>query len=34
MLISSRQQAELIGREVLGGYLEQSAPEPAGGTPR
>ncbi len=33
MLISSRQQAELIGREVLGGYLEQIAPAAANGTP-
>lgn len=27
MLINSEQQAALIGREVLGGYLEQIAPE-------
>ncbi|MFB7373949.1 SURF1 family protein [Streptomyces sp. NPDC056222] len=33
MLINSAQQAELLGREVLGGYLEQTAPEPAGNTP-
>ncbi|MER8236789.1 SURF1 family protein [Streptomyces sp. NPDC101490] len=33
MLINSRQQAELIGREVLGGYVEQTAPNPAGNTP-
>ncbi|MFF6901978.1 SURF1 family cytochrome oxidase biogenesis protein [Streptomyces hydrogenans] len=33
MLISSRQQAELIGREVLGGYIEQTEPEAAGGSP-
>ncbi|MGW6395958.1 SURF1 family cytochrome oxidase biogenesis protein [Streptomyces sp. NPDC055103] len=33
MLINSEQQAALIGRDVLGGYLEQTAPEPAGGTP-
>ncbi|MFJ5139509.1 SURF1 family protein [Streptomyces sp. NPDC088707] len=33
MLINSGQQAELIGREVLGGYLEQTGPEPAGDTP-
>ncbi|MFJ3504973.1 MULTISPECIES: SURF1 family protein [unclassified Streptomyces] len=26
MLIDSRQQAELIGREVLGGYVEQTGP--------
>ncbi|MET9672548.1 SURF1 family protein [Streptomyces sp. NPDC006482] len=33
MLINSEQQAALIGREVLGGYLEQITPEPAGDTP-
>ncbi|MEV6201219.1 SURF1 family protein [Streptomyces sp. NPDC051771] len=33
MLISSGQQAELIGREVLGGYVEQTAPAAAGGSP-
>ncbi|MFI9582923.1 SURF1 family protein [Streptomyces sp. NPDC052236] len=33
MLISSAQQAKSLGRTVLGGYLEQSAPEPAGGAP-
>ncbi|MFF7180344.1 SURF1 family cytochrome oxidase biogenesis protein [Streptomyces sp. NPDC008121] len=33
MLINSAQQAELTGREVLGGYLEQTAPEPAGDSP-
>ncbi|MER5734721.1 MULTISPECIES: SURF1 family protein [unclassified Streptomyces] len=33
MLISSGQQAELIGREVLGGYVEQTEPAPAGGSP-
>ncbi|MEV4948840.1 SURF1 family protein [Streptomyces sp. NPDC053755] len=33
MLINSAQQAELLGREVLGGYLEQTAPEPAGNSP-
>ncbi|MFF8605424.1 SURF1 family protein [Streptomyces sp. NPDC015346] len=33
MLINSEQQSQLLGREVLGGYLEQTAPEPAGGTP-
>lgn len=33
MLINSGQQEELLGREVLGGYLEQTGPEPAGGTP-
>lgn len=33
MLINSEQQAESIGRDVLGGYLEQTAPAPAGDTP-
>ncbi|MEV6327972.1 SURF1 family protein [Streptomyces sp. NPDC051909] len=33
MLIDSRQQAALQGRTVLGGYLEQTGPEPAGDTP-
>ncbi|MFD0142007.1 MULTISPECIES: SURF1 family cytochrome oxidase biogenesis protein [unclassified Streptomyces] len=33
MLINSAQQAELTGRTVLGGYVEQTAPEPAGNTP-
>jgi cytochrome oxidase assembly protein ShyY1 len=33
MLIDSAQQAEGLGRPVLGGYLQQTAPEPAGGTP-
>ena len=33
MLINSRQQAALIGRPVFGGYLEQTAPAPAGDTP-
>ncbi|GHG01326.1 SURF1 family cytochrome oxidase biogenesis protein [Streptomyces zaomyceticus] len=33
MLINSRQQAGLIGGEVLGGYLEQTEPAPAGDTP-
>ncbi|MEE1754800.1 SURF1 family cytochrome oxidase biogenesis protein [Streptomyces sp. SP18CS02] len=33
MLINSDQQAEALGREVLGGYLEQTAPRPAGDTP-
>ncbi|MEV5970611.1 SURF1 family protein [Streptomyces sp. NPDC051921] len=33
MLINSAQQTELVGRPVLGGYLEQTAPEPAGGAP-
>ncbi|WP_137990168.1 SURF1 family cytochrome oxidase biogenesis protein [Streptomyces vilmorinianum] len=33
MLINSAQQAELLGRAVLGGYVEQTAPEPAGDSP-
>jgi cytochrome oxidase assembly protein ShyY1 len=33
MLINSEQQARSLGRAVLGGYLEQSAPETAGGAP-
>ena len=33
MLINSGQQAKLLGREVLGGYVEQTAPEPAGAGP-
>ncbi|QGV81303.1 SURF1 family protein [Streptomyces ficellus] len=33
MLINSEQQAKSLGREVLGGYLEQTAPGPAGDTP-
>ncbi|MEU7069270.1 SURF1 family protein [Streptomyces narbonensis] len=33
MLINSEQQASLIGREVLGGYLELITPESADGTP-
>ncbi|MFK4594987.1 SURF1 family cytochrome oxidase biogenesis protein [Streptomyces pristinaespiralis] len=33
MLINSEQQARLLDRQVLGGYLEQTAPKPAGGSP-
>lgn len=33
MLISSGQQAHSLGKEVLGGYVEQTSPEPAGDTP-
>jgi cytochrome oxidase assembly protein ShyY1 len=33
MLISSAQQAKALGRTVLGGYLEQTAPELAGSSP-
>ncbi|MGW7365611.1 SURF1 family cytochrome oxidase biogenesis protein [Streptomyces sp. NPDC054841] len=33
MLINSEQQAKGLGRPVLGGYLQQTAPEPPGSTP-
>ncbi|MCS0637262.1 SURF1 family protein [Streptomyces sp. LP05-1] len=33
MLINSEQQTEVLGRPVLGGYLEQTAPVPSGDTP-
>ncbi|MFI1399654.1 SURF1 family protein [Streptomyces sp. NPDC020681] len=33
MLISSAQQSKALGRTVLGGYLEQTAPAPAGSSP-
>lgn len=33
MLINSAQQAEYLGRTVLGGYLELTAPAPADGGP-
>ncbi|WP_425835453.1 SURF1 family protein [Streptomyces fractus] len=33
MLINSKQEAERLGRTVLGGYVAQTAPEPKGGTP-
>lgn len=33
MLINSAQQAEYLGRPVLGGYLELTAPVPADGSP-
>ncbi|MFE3326218.1 SURF1 family protein [Streptomyces sp. NPDC059176] len=33
MLISSEQQAKRLGLPVLGGYVQQTAPEPSGGTP-
>jgi cytochrome oxidase assembly protein ShyY1 len=33
MLINSEQQAERLGREVLGGYLELTEPAPPGGSP-
>ncbi|MFD3522080.1 SURF1 family protein [Streptomyces sp. NPDC058653] len=34
MLINSEQQARSLGRTVLGGYIEQTAPAAAGGSPR
>ncbi|WP_320777023.1 SURF1 family protein [Streptomyces sp. CRN 30] len=33
MLINSEQQAELLGRPVLGGYVELTSPRPEGGSP-
>jgi cytochrome oxidase assembly protein ShyY1 len=33
MLINSTEQAKRLGRPVLGGYIEQTAPEPSGGKP-
>lgn len=33
MLISSEQQAKRLGVPVLGGYVQQTAPEPSGDTP-
>ncbi|WP_255952688.1 SURF1 family cytochrome oxidase biogenesis protein [Streptomyces odontomachi] len=33
MLINSAQQAETLGRQVLGGYIEQTTPTPKGDTP-
>lgn len=33
MLINSEQQAERLGRQVLGGYVEMTEPKPAGDTP-
>ncbi|MFF3544660.1 SURF1 family protein [Streptomyces platensis] len=33
MLINSSEQAKRTGRTMLGGYIEQTAPEPAGNTP-
>ncbi|MFE2377826.1 SURF1 family protein [Streptomyces sp. NPDC059398] len=33
MLINSEQQAKALGRTVLGGYIEQTAPQPKGDTP-
>lgn len=33
MLINSEQQAKLLGKRVLGGYVEMTTPEPKGDTP-
>ncbi|MER7153241.1 SURF1 family cytochrome oxidase biogenesis protein [Streptomyces lydicus] len=33
MLINSKEQAKRTGRPMLGGYIEQTGPEPAGGKP-
>ncbi|WP_221355032.1 SURF1 family cytochrome oxidase biogenesis protein [Streptomyces beigongshangae] len=33
MLINSEQQAKALGRQVLGGYVALTSPEPKGGTP-
>ncbi|TJZ51182.1 SURF1 family protein [Streptomyces piniterrae] len=33
MLINSAEQAKRLGRPVLGGYIEQTAPDPSGGKP-
>ncbi|MET8245543.1 SURF1 family protein [Streptomyces sp. NPDC005202] len=33
MLISSAQQAQRLGKQVLGGYIELTAPAPKGGSP-
>ncbi|AVH59488.1 MULTISPECIES: SURF1 family cytochrome oxidase biogenesis protein [Streptomyces] len=33
MLINSEQQAQRLGKQVLGGYIEQTAPEPSGDSP-
>lgn len=33
MLINSAQQAKVLSRPVLGGYIEQTAPEPSGDVP-
>lgn len=34
MLISSGQQAHALGKQVLGGYVEQTSPRPDGGSPQ
>ncbi|MFF4491865.1 SURF1 family protein [Streptomyces sp. NPDC001544] len=33
MLINSQEQARRLGAQVLGGYIQQTAPEPRGGSP-
>ncbi|MFI5682876.1 SURF1 family protein [Streptomyces sp. NPDC051636] len=33
MLINSEEQGRRLGAQVLGGYIQQTAPEPKGGTP-
>ncbi|MGW2639677.1 SURF1 family cytochrome oxidase biogenesis protein [Streptomyces sp. NPDC001348] len=33
MLINSKEQAARLGAQVLGGYIQQTAPEPKGGSP-
>lgn len=33
MLINSEQQAKSLGKQVLGGYIEQTAPAPKGDSP-
>ncbi|MHA5053084.1 SURF1 family cytochrome oxidase biogenesis protein [Streptomyces sp. SD15] len=33
MLINSEQQAKSLGKQVLGGYIEQTSPEPKGDSP-
>jgi cytochrome oxidase assembly protein ShyY1 len=33
MLINSKQQAKFLGKQVLGGYIEMTAPGPKGGSP-
>ncbi|WP_445523918.1 SURF1 family cytochrome oxidase biogenesis protein [Streptomyces cyslabdanicus] len=34
MLISSAQQAERLGKQVLGGYIQMTSPAPRGGSPQ
>lgn len=33
MLINSKEQTKRVGRPLLGGYIEQTGPEPSGGKP-